>query len=157
MALAFCSRWCSCILIFPRRTTPGSTGANGDPELSQPSDAWGLCPQTPGIYRFFQPEWALFSEGNWEGDNGCRPPAFPAAEPVARVASQHCHIPYDSGRLSMKYTASQFNQHAASVGILPCLTSGDKSSRPGGLRYAGVKPNPGRFGRISLPFSTRTP
>jgi len=46
--------------------------------------------------------------------NGCGPsPAFPAAEPVARVASQHCPIPSDSGRISINRTASRLNQKAA--------------------------------------------
>jgi hypothetical protein len=44
---------------------------------------WGRCPQTPGIYRFFSARMDAFDFV--EGD-GCGPsPAFPAAEPVARV------------------------------------------------------------------------
>jgi hypothetical protein len=72
---------------------------------------WGRCPQTPGIYRFFPARMDVFDFV--EGD-GCGPsPAFPAAEPVARVASQHCPIPSDSGRISINRTASRLNQKAA--------------------------------------------
>src|SRR5262245_59939781 len=58
---------------------------------------WGLCPQTPGIYRFFLAR--MDSIGFHSGDRECLSPAFPAAEPVARVASLRCPIPSDSGRL----------------------------------------------------------
>ena len=56
---------------------------------------WGLCPQTPRIYRFEGPEWMFLLSVS--GDRRCLSPAVPAAEPVARVASQHCPIPSDSG------------------------------------------------------------
>jgi len=57
---------------------------------------WGLCPQTPGIYRFFLARMAVLGSGDRPQDLS---PAFPAAEPVARVASLRCPIPSGSGRL----------------------------------------------------------
>ena len=62
---------------------------------------WGLRPQTPGIYRFSQPE--LTQPGG-----GVAAPlrAIPAAETVARVASQHCPIPSGSGTISLKQNLS---------------------------------------------------
>jgi hypothetical protein len=65
---------------------------------------WGLCPQTPGIYRFFPAGMAGFSK-QFEGGIWLPPPAFPAAEPVARVAFQHCPIPSDSGNTSIAETS----------------------------------------------------
>ena len=61
---------------------------------------WGLCPQTPRIYRFFLAGMDVLHF--IPGDRLGLSPAFPAAEPVARVASQHCPIPSDSGTLSMQ-------------------------------------------------------
>ena len=40
-------------------------------------------------------------------------PAFPAPEPVARVASQHCPIPSDSGKLSINQAVRRLNEKAA--------------------------------------------
>ena len=85
---------------------------------------WGLCPQTPGIYRFFPPEWAIFV---WfQGDRLNLSPAFPAAEPVARVASQHCPIPSGSGRLIINHVVRGFQENAANGEnpLTSCLTFG---------------------------------
>jgi hypothetical protein len=69
---------------------------------------WGLCPQTPGIYRFFLARMAVI------GDGYSRPsPAFPAAEPVARVASLRCPIPSGSGRLIINHVVRGFHENAA--------------------------------------------
>src|SRR5437868_7640758 len=72
---------------------------------------WGLCPQTPGIYRFFpaRMEHSCFDPG----DRLNLSPAFPAAEPVARVASQHCPIPSGSGRISIDQAVRALNEKAA--------------------------------------------
>ena len=72
---------------------------------------WGLCPQAPGIYRFFLAR--MESIGFHSGDRACLSPAFPAAEPVARVASQHCPIPSGSGTISIDEAARQLNSKAA--------------------------------------------
>jgi len=81
---------------------------------------WGLCPQTPGIYRFFGPEWQL-TRGQHSP-----PDAFPAAEPVARVASQHCLIPSDSGTLSMQKAGAASYKFAANGN----LSNSDLSHEP---------------------------
>ena len=72
---------------------------------------WGLCPQTPGIYRFFpaRMEYFCFAQGT---GSSC-PPAFPAAEPVARVASQQSPIPSGSGRLIINDAGRLLNEKAA--------------------------------------------
>ena len=69
----------------------------------------GACPQTPGIYRFFSPEWI----SRTQGDRPRLSPAFPAAEPVARVASQHCPIPSDSGTPIINRRRCGLNQRSA--------------------------------------------
>jgi hypothetical protein len=56
---------------------------------------------------------AGFSFGDFEGDIGCRPLSIPAAEPVARVASQHCPIPSDSGRLIINHAVAALNEKPA--------------------------------------------
>jgi len=72
---------------------------------------WGLCPQTPGIYRFFLARMAV---SGFDGDRTFRlSPAFPAAEPVARVASQHCPIPSGSGRLIINHAVGRLKQKPA--------------------------------------------
>ena len=84
---------------------------------------WGLCPQTPGIDRFFLARMAVFGI---TGDRHHLSPAFPAAEPVAQVASQHCPIPSGSGRLSINHVVCGLNEKPAS-GDYPltlCLTFG---------------------------------
>ena len=61
-----------------------------------------LPPNPQDLPLFFPPEWSsLF----WisRGQEHSLSPAFPAAEPVARVASQHCPIPSASGDLRMDY------------------------------------------------------
>jgi len=47
------------------------------------------------------------------GDRFDLSPAFPAAEPVARVASQHCPIPSGSGRLIINHVVGPFSEKAA--------------------------------------------
>jgi hypothetical protein len=79
--------------------------------LQSSSLNWGLCSQTPGIYRVFP---ARMESRRLSGDGRVHPsPAFPAAEPVARVASQHCPIPSGSGRLSINHVGRRLNQKAA--------------------------------------------
>ena len=62
---------------------------------------------------------SLFSRQNgcsvrdFKGTGLACPLAFPAAEPVARVASLRCPIPSGSGRLSINEVASQLNEKAA--------------------------------------------
>lgn len=75
-----------------------------DPGLSR-----GLCPRTPGIYRVFPPEWMFWVQG----DRHDLSPAVPAAEPVARVASQHCPIPSDSGVPIINRTRAKIKGRAA--------------------------------------------
>jgi hypothetical protein len=73
--------------------------------------SWGLCPQTPRIYRFFLARMEIFDFV--PGDRLNLSPAFPAAEPVARVASQHGPIPSDSGMVSINHSGSLLNEKAA--------------------------------------------
>jgi hypothetical protein len=72
---------------------------------------WGRCPQTPGIYRFFSAR--MDSIGFHSGDGPYPSPAFPAAEPVARVASQRCPIPSGSGTISIDEADLRLNEKAA--------------------------------------------
>ena len=71
----------------------------------------GSAPTPLGFSAFFPPEWALFAL--FQGDRLNPSPAFPAAEPVARVASQHCPIPSGSGRLIINRVARALNEKAA--------------------------------------------
>ena len=72
---------------------------------------WGLCPQTRGMYRFFPARMAI---SGFHGDRCDHlSPAFPAAEPVARVASLRCPIPSGSGRLSINHAVGALNEKAA--------------------------------------------
>src|SRR5579872_1704057 len=79
--------------------------------LLRASSVGGSAPKPLGFTAFFPPEWAIFIV--FQGDRFNPSPAFPAAEPVARVASQHCPIPSDSGRLSINRVARPLNQKAA--------------------------------------------
>ena len=87
---------------------------------------WGLRPQTPGFYRFYQPELA-------QRGSGVAAPfgAIPAAETVARVASQHCPIPSGSGTISMQQNLSAGYEKPAN-GNLSLFTL---SHRRGSLHY----------------------
>ena len=71
----------------------------------------GSAPKPPGFTAFFPPEWDIF--GFDPGDRLYLSPAFPAAEPVARVASQHCPIPSGSGRISINHAVGALNEKAA--------------------------------------------
>ena len=71
----------------------------------------GSAPKPPGFTAFFPPEWDIF--GFDPGDRLYLSPAFPAAEPVARVASQHCPIPSGSGRISINHGVRELNEKAA--------------------------------------------
>jgi hypothetical protein len=71
----------------------------------------GSAPKPPGFTAFFPPEWAIFAFS--QGDRLNLSPAFPAAQPVARVASQHCPIPSGSGRLIINYAVRLLNEKAA--------------------------------------------
>ena len=91
---------------------------------------WGLCPRTPGIYRFFLARMAV---DGLHGDRHLRPsPAFPAAEPVARVASLRCPIPSGSGRLIINHLVRGFHQKAANCKypLTSCLTFGVHCKNP---------------------------
>lgn len=71
----------------------------------------GFAPKPPGFNAFFRqngPFLALV-----KGNRFHLSPAFPAAEPVARVASQHCPIPSDSGRLIINHAIRPLNRNAA--------------------------------------------
>jgi hypothetical protein len=103
--------------------------------LLRGSLTWGLCPQTPGIYRFFPARMAVL---DFHGDrHRYLSPAFPAAEPVARVASQHCPIPSGSGRLSINPVGRGLNQKAAN-GVYPLNFV---SQSKGSLHYRIRTPN----------------
>ena len=102
--------------------------------LLRSSLSWGLCPQTSGIYRFFL---ARMDVSGFRGDGHLRPsPAFPAAEPVARVASQHCPIPSGSGRLIINHVVRGFQENAANGEnpLTSCLTFGVHRSRVTGTQ-----------------------
>ena len=70
--------------------------------------AWPPNPQDLPLF-FRQNGYLWFSRGQAH----YLPPAFPAAEPVARVASQHCPIPSGSGRLSINHVVRRFHQKSA--------------------------------------------
>ena len=72
----------------------------------------GSAPKPPGFIAFFPPEWQV-SVGEFEGDIAAALLPIPAAEPVARVASQHCPIPSGSGTLSMHQGNPLFNTKKA--------------------------------------------
>ena len=78
--------------------------------LLRGSWTWGRCPQTPGIYRFFPARMGVLVLDR--GDRLSLSPAFPAAEPVARVASQQRSIPSGSGRLIINYVVHRLNEKA---------------------------------------------
>jgi hypothetical protein len=79
--------------------------------LRRASSDGGAAPKPPGFTAFSPPEWAIFVLS--QGDRRSPSPAFPAAEPVARVASQHCPIPSGSGRLIINRAARPLNEKAA--------------------------------------------
>ena len=56
----------------------------------------GSAPKPPGFIAFFQPEWL------YQGAAMPPPGPIPAAEAVARVASQHCPIPSGSGTIILQ-------------------------------------------------------
>jgi hypothetical protein len=84
----------------------------------------GSAPKPPGFIAFFPPEWSILF--CLKGTGSTCPPAFPAAEPVARVASQHCPIPSGSGRLIINpaFARSTKKQRMASTPLTSCLTIG---------------------------------
>ena len=71
----------------------------------------GSAPNPPGFTAFFRQN-GLFLLC-FKGTGSTCPPAFPAAESVARVASQHCPIPSGSGRLIINRAARALNEKAA--------------------------------------------
>jgi len=71
----------------------------------------GSAPNPPGFTAFFRRN-GLFLLC-FKGTGSTCPPAFPAAESVARVASQHCPIPSGSGRLIINRAARALNEKAA--------------------------------------------
>ena len=71
----------------------------------------GSAPNPPGFTAFFRQN-GLFLLC-FKGTGSTCPPAFPAAESVARVASQHCPIPSGSGRLSINHPVGYLNEKLA--------------------------------------------
>ena len=71
----------------------------------------GSAPKPPGFIAFFRQNG--MSLALIQGDRFCLSPAFPAAEPLARVASQHCPIPSGSGRIIINHAVGALNQKAA--------------------------------------------
>src|SRR5262245_51083933 len=69
-----------------------------------------LPPKPPGFIAFFSPEWLFWIS---PGRALAPVPAFPAAEPVARVASLRCPIPSGSGRLIINHVVRGFHENAA--------------------------------------------
>jgi hypothetical protein len=74
-----------------------------------------LPPNPPGFTAFFRQNGSFLFD---PGDKLSLSPAFPAAEPVARVASQHCPIPSGSARLSINHARRSFNEKASN-GVYP--------------------------------------
>src|SRR5436189_5588207 len=71
----------------------------------------GAPPPNPRDLTLF---WARMDMSCFDpGDRLSPSPAFPAAEPVARVASQHCPIPSGSGRISINHAVRRFNENAS--------------------------------------------
>jgi hypothetical protein len=72
----------------------------------------GALPPSPRDLPLFSARMDVFSCDFKEAGSAC-PLAFPAAKPVARVASLRCPIPSGSGRLSINHTDSWPNKKAA--------------------------------------------
>jgi len=72
----------------------------------------GSAPKPPGFIAFFRQNDRFFLESMRATSAAALLP-IPAAEPVARVASQHCPIPSGSGRLIINRAARPLNEKAA--------------------------------------------
>ena len=110
---------------------------------------WGFHPQTPGIYRFFSArmDWRIYY-----GDRTIPSPAIPAAEPVARVASQHCPTPSGSGRFNINQAVRQLNEKAPN-GDYPLNFVSHVWGSPHRLRAVRVPPPPARRPTFFTPVS----
>jgi hypothetical protein len=71
----------------------------------------GSAPKPPGFSRFFPARMSVLV--SVEGDRVGLSPAIPAAEPVARVASQQRSIPSSSGRLIINHVVRSLNKKSA--------------------------------------------
>jgi hypothetical protein len=75
---------------------------------------WGLCPQTPGIYRFFPARMAVYGGRECEGGIGCRPLPFrPLSRSLGLLPSIALSRPTQVWPVSTQ-TISQLQQKAAS-------------------------------------------
>ena len=109
-----------------------------------PFQLGGAAPKPPGFTAFFPPEWPVCL-AQFGGGRGCRPGAFPAAEPVARVASQYGPIPSDSGAISMEQAGGAdyvFAANGESVKLAVVSLSGPPHSclrrRESSRRYSRI-------------------
>jgi len=71
----------------------------------------GSAPKPPGFSRFFPARMSVLV--SVEGDRLGLSPAIPAAEPVARVASQQRSIPSGSGRFIINHVVRSLNKKSA--------------------------------------------
>jgi len=71
----------------------------------------GSAPKPPGFSGFFPARMSVLV--SVEGDRLGLSPAIPAAEPVARVASQQRSIPSGSGRLIVNHVVRSLNRKSA--------------------------------------------
>ena len=74
--------------------------------------AWGALPPNPWDLPLFLARMDVFRFRRGTGTITC-PPAFPAAEPVARVASLRGPIPSGSGRPSINHAVRRLNEKAS--------------------------------------------
>ena len=89
----------------------------------------GSAPKPPGFTAFLQPEWLN------QGAALPPPGAVPAAETVARVASQHCPIPSGSGTISLQQNFSAGYGKPANGNLSPISVS----QAWGSLQFADAK------------------
>ena len=111
----------------------------------------GSAPKPPGFSAFFPPEWPRSKEGR-----RCRPcEAVPAAETVARVASQHCPIPSGSGTISLKQHSSAGYEKPANGNLSLFTLSHRRGSLHHLLPFTPIHPDPIHPTR-SLPVTVLT-
>src|SRR5262245_31748899 len=112
------SSWSACITgpgstplsaTCPRRSS-SRTEAPRNEVASRHVELGALPPNPQGFIAFFGQNGCFLFD---PGDRLNLSPAFPAAEPVARVASQHCPIPSGSGRISINHDVRRLNQKTA--------------------------------------------
>ena len=75
--------------------------------------SWGLCPHTPGIYRFFSARMACFSLASLRATWAAAPGPFRPLNRSLGLLPSSCPIPSDSGETSMREAGAQDHKFAA--------------------------------------------